>query len=123
MLTVGNHRARTLALKRQRDRHAGRSLTWAYLQSRIGNLMELSQRSRDIIDFERTWRALPGTKAQAIRDRFGLSDSRYYQLLNDVLDEPGVAAYDPLVVKRLRRHRDRRRRARFDRQYGGSESR
>ena len=85
--------------------------------------MELSQRSRDIIDFERTWRALPGTKAQAIRERFGMSDSRYYQLLNDVLDEPGVAAYDPLVVKRLRRHRDRRRRARFDRQYGGSESR
>jgi Protein of unknown function (DUF3263) len=85
--------------------------------------MELSQRSRDIIDFERTWRALPGTKAEAIRARFGLSDSRYYQLLNDVLDEPGVAAYDPLVVKRLRRHRERRRRARFDRQYGGSESR
>ena len=85
--------------------------------------MELSQRSRDILDFERTWRALPGTKAQAIRDRFGMSDSRYYQLLNTILDEPGVAAYDPLVVKRLRRHRDRRRRARFDRQYGGSESR
>ena len=85
--------------------------------------MEVSQRSRDIIDFERTWRALPGTKADAIRARFGLSDSRYYQLLNDILDEPGVAAYDPLVVKRLRRHRDRRRRARFDRQYGGSESR
>ena len=74
-------------------------------------------------DAERTWRALPGTKADAIRARFGLSDSRYYQLLNDVLDEPGVAAYDPLVVKRLRRHRERRRRARFDRQYGGSESR
>src|SRR5947209_7321714 len=103
--------------------HAGRSLTWPYLQLRIRILMELSQRSRDIIDFERTWRALPGTKAQAIRDRFGMSDSRYYQLLNDVLDEPGVAAYDPLVVKRLRRHRERRRRARFDRQYGGSESR
>ena len=85
--------------------------------------MELSQRSRDIIDFERTWRALPGTKAQAIRERFGMSDSRYYQLLNDILDEPGVAAYDPLVVKRLRRHRDRRRRARFDRQCGGSEAR
>ncbi|HEY4408349.1 MAG TPA: DUF3263 domain-containing protein [Acidimicrobiia bacterium] len=85
--------------------------------------MELSQRSRDIIDFERTWRAFPGTKAEAIREQFGLSDSRYYQLLNDVLDEPGVADYDPLVVKRLRRHRERRRRARFDRQYGGSESR
>lgn len=85
--------------------------------------MELSNRSREILDFERIWRALPGTKASAIRERFGLSDSRYYQILNEVLDEPGVAAYDPLVVKRLRRRRDRRRRARFDSQYGGSESR
>ena len=85
--------------------------------------MELSDRSREILDFERTWRALPGTKASAIRERFGLSDSRYYQILNEVLDEPGVAAYDPLVVKRLRRRRERRRRARFDSQYGGSESR
>jgi Protein of unknown function (DUF3263) len=85
--------------------------------------MELSERSREILDFERTWRALPGTKAAAIRERFGMSDSRYYRLLNALLDEPGVAAYDPLVVKRLRRRRDRRRRARFDSQYGGSESR
>ena len=65
--------------------------------------MELSERSRQILDFERSWRALPGTKAAAIRERFGVSDSRYYQLLKAVLDEPGVAAYDPLVVKRLRR--------------------
>lgn len=85
--------------------------------------MELSERSRDILDFERTWRALPGTKSEAIRDRFGLSDSRYYQLLKAVLDEPGVAAYDPLVVKRLRRRREQLRRARYDSQYGGSESR
>jgi len=85
--------------------------------------MELSERSRQILDFERTWRALPGTKAAAIRQRFGLSDSRYYQLLNAVLDEPGVAAYDPLVVKRLRRRKERRQRARFGSQYGGSESR
>src|SRR2546423_2264729 len=112
-----------MAVERHRECHAGRSLTWPYLQSRIRILMELSQRSRDIIDFERTWRALPGTKAQAIRERFGLSDSRYYQLLNDILDEPGVAAYDPLVVKRLRRRRDRRRRARFDRQNRGAATR
>lgn len=85
--------------------------------------MELSQRSRDILDFERIWRTLPGTKGEAIRERFGLTSSRYYQILNEVIDEPGVTAYDPLVVKRLRRRRDRRRRARFDGQYGGSESR
>lgn len=85
--------------------------------------MGLSERSREILDFERTWRALPGTKAAAIRERFGVSGSRYYQLLNEVLDEPGITAYDPLVVKRLRRRRERRRRARFDSRYGGSESR
>lgn len=86
--------------------------------------MGLSTRTRDIIDFERTWwRTLPGTKSEAIRERFGLSDSRYYQLLNEALDEPGVADYDPLVVKRLRRRRALRRRSRFDSQYPGSESR
>lgn len=84
--------------------------------------MELSERSREILDFERTWRALPGTKAAAIRERFGMSGSRYYELLNALIDDPGVAAYDPLVVKRLRRRRDTRRRARFDSRYGGTSS-
>lgn len=84
--------------------------------------MEISERSREILDFERTWHVVPGTKAAAIRERFGLSGSRYYELLNAVLDEPGVAAYDPLVVKRLRRRRENRRRARFDAHYGGTES-
>jgi hypothetical protein len=84
--------------------------------------MELSERTREILDFERTWRTLPGTKASAIRERFNLSGSRYYRLLNALIDEPGVQAYDPLVVKRLQRMRDRRRRAKFDRRYGGNES-
>jgi uncharacterized protein DUF3263 len=84
--------------------------------------MALSERTREILDFERTWRTLPGTKASAIRERFNLSGSGYYRLLNSVLDEPDGFAYDPLVVKRLRRRRDRRRRARFDGQYGGTES-
>jgi len=74
--------------------------------------MELSQRSRDIIDFERTWRAVPGTKAQAIRDRFGMSDSRYYQLLNALLDDPAAMAYDAVTVGRLRRVRAARTRRR-----------
>jgi Protein of unknown function (DUF3263) len=74
--------------------------------------MELSERSREILDFERTWRALPGTKAAAIRERFGMSDSRYYQLLNALLDDPLALEQDPVLVKRLRRLRvSRRRRA------------
>jgi hypothetical protein len=97
-------------------------LTFPHPPARIRNLMELSERTREILDFERTWRTLPGTKAAAIRERFNLSGSRYYRLLNSVIDEPGVLAYDPLVVKRLQRRRDRRRRAKFDRRYGGNES-
>ena len=80
--------------------------------------MELSQRSRDIIDFERTWRALPGTKAQAIRERFGLSDSRYYQLLNELIDRPEALEADPVLVKRLQAQRARRQRMRSPRTKG-----
>lgn len=74
----------------------------------------LSDRDRAILDFERSWWTGPGPKEMAIRERLGLSATRYYQLLNGLLDAPDAIAYDPLVVRRLRRLRDRRRRARFE---------
>ena len=76
--------------------------------------MGLSDRDRSILDFERSWWQTPGPKERAIRAHFGLSTTRYYQILNDLLDDPAAGAYDPLVVRRLRRLRDRRRRARFE---------
>jgi hypothetical protein len=76
--------------------------------------MALSERDRAILDFERTWWTEPGPKDAAIRTRFGVSPTRYYRLLNEVLDAPDATEYDPLVVLRLRRLRDRRRRARFE---------
>jgi hypothetical protein len=76
--------------------------------------MGLSPRERAIIDFERTWWRYPGSKEAAIRERLGLSSTRYYQLLNAVLDDPAAFEYDPLTVKRARRVRDYRRRARID---------
>lgn len=81
--------------------------------------MDLGERERSILDFERSWWQAPGPKERAIRAQFGLSTTRYYQILNDLLDDPDASAYDPLVVRRLRRLRDRRRRARFE---GGSVS-
>ena len=81
--------------------------------------MDLGDRERSILDFERSWWQTPGPKERAIRAQFGLSTTRYYQILNDLLDAPDAAAYDPLVVRRLRRLRDRRRRSRFE---GGSMS-
>jgi hypothetical protein len=74
--------------------------------------MALTDRDRAILDFERTWWTEPGPKDTAIRERFELSGTRYYQLLTELLDEPEALDYDPLLVRRLRRARDRRRRAR-----------
>jgi Protein of unknown function (DUF3263) len=74
----------------------------------------LTDRDRAIIDLERVWWRLSTTKAAAVRDRLGLSPTRYYELLNTLLDDPAAAAYDPLVVRRLRRTRLRRRRARVE---------
>ncbi|HEY2427789.1 MAG TPA: DUF3263 domain-containing protein [Acidimicrobiales bacterium] len=83
--------------------------------------MPLSSRERAILDFEQTWWSLPGPKDQAIRERFDLSPTRYYQLLSDLIETADAMIYDPLVVRRLRRLRDRRRRARWEgRPAGGS---
>jgi hypothetical protein len=73
----------------------------------------LTERDRAILDFERGWWAQPGPKDAKIREHLELSGTRYYRLLNELLDDPGAYEYDPLLVLRLRRLRDRRRRARL----------
>jgi hypothetical protein len=75
--------------------------------------MHLTERDKAILDFERTWWTGSGSKEQAIRERFELSGTRYYQLLAELIDSPEALAYDQLGVRRLRRDRDRRRRSRF----------
>jgi hypothetical protein len=77
-------------------------------------LPPLDERSRAILDFERSWWARPGTKGHAIRARFGFSPARYYQLLSRLIDSPEAARHDLLLVKRLRRRRATRRRVRFE---------
>ncbi len=76
--------------------------------------MPLTDRDRAILDFERTWWSEPGPKERAIRERLDLSATRYYKVLGELLEIPEALEYDPLVVRRLRRLRDRRRRARFE---------
>ena len=72
----------------------------------------LSERDKQILDFERQWWRQPGAKEQAIRDTFGVSTTRYYQRLNALLDDPRALEHDPVVVQRLRRLRTTRRRGR-----------
>lgn len=78
----------------------------------------LDARGRAILDFEREWWKYAGAKEQAIRDHFDLSPTRYYQLLNRIIDDDDAEAYDPMLVKRLRRLRAARQRQRAARRLG-----
>ena len=81
----------------------------------------LTRREHDILAFERQWWKYAGAKEEAIKELFSMSATRYYQVLNALLESPDAVEYDPLVVRRLRRERDRRRRARWEgRPAGGS---
>jgi len=72
----------------------------------------LSEREVEILAFEAKWWKHAGSKEQAIRDTFGLSSTRYYQLLNGLLDNPAALAHDPVLIGRLRRLRSTRARTR-----------
>ncbi len=79
---------------------------------------ELSERDREILDFERQWWKYAGAKEQAVREKFDMSATRYYQVLNALIDRPEALAHDPLLVRRLRRLRAARQRARSARRLG-----
>jgi hypothetical protein len=72
----------------------------------------LTAREEQILVFERKWWKHAGSKEQAIRDTFDLSATRYYQVLNGLLDNPAALVFDPMLVGRLRRLRSTRARAR-----------
>ena len=79
---------------------------------------ELSGRDREILNFERQWWKYAGAKEQSIRDEFDMSATRYYQVLNALIDRPEALAYDPMLIKRLRRLRATRQRTRAARRLG-----
>lgn len=78
----------------------------------------LSRRDHEMLTFERQWWRHAGAKETAIRELFDMSSTRYYQVLNGLIDQPAALAYDPLLVKRLRRLRAARQRARSARRLG-----
>ena len=78
----------------------------------------LTRREHDILSFERQWWKYAGAKEDAIKELFGLSATRYYQVLNALVDRPEALAADPMLVKRLRRVRASRQKARAARRLG-----
>jgi hypothetical protein len=83
-----------------------------------GRVDGLTRREREILSFERQWWRYAGAKEQAIRELFDMSATRYYQVLNALIDSPAALAADPMLVKRLRRLRATRQRQRSARRLG-----
>ncbi|WP_418278064.1 DUF3263 domain-containing protein [Isoptericola jiangsuensis] len=81
----------------------------------------LSDRDREILAFEKQWWKYAGSKEQAVRELFDLSATRYYQVLNALIDTPEALEHDPMLVKRLRRMRATRQRARTARRLDGTQ--
>ncbi len=77
--------------------------------------VDLAQRWQEILEFERRCWTVRMPKEAAVRGRFGVSAARYYQQLNRLIDHPEALRYDPMLVRRLRRLRDSRRRTRLGR--------
>ncbi len=80
----------------------------------------LTEREQEILAFERQWWKYAGAKEQAVRELFDMSATRYYQVLNALIDRPEALTFDPMLTKRLRRLRAARQRARSARRLGAS---
>ncbi|HUO49041.1 MAG TPA: DUF3263 domain-containing protein [Acidimicrobiales bacterium] len=76
--------------------------------------MGLSDRDREILAFEESWWATPGSKGDAIRDRLGISSTQYYRHLGALVESSEAMEHSPLLVRRLRLRRVKRRRDRFE---------
>lgn len=85
---------------------------------RMQDSTALSVKDTATLDFERQWWKYAGAKDAAIRQAFSESATRYYARLNRLIDEPAALAYDPLLVRRLRRLREARARQRSAARHG-----
>lgn len=78
----------------------------------------LSDRELEVLEFEQQWWKYAGAKEHAVRERFGMSSTRYYQVLNRLIEKPEAMRADPMLVKRLRKTRAARARTRAARKLG-----
>jgi Protein of unknown function (DUF3263) len=76
--------------------------------------MGFTDQDRWILDFEESWWTRPGAKGSGIRQRLGMSPTRYYRRLSELVDTDEAMEHAPLVVRRLRRRRRNQRRGRFE---------
>ena len=81
-------------------------------------LGDLTDRDRAILALEAAWPRHSGAKEEAIRAKLGMSPARYYQLLGRLIHSEQALEHDPMLVRRLRRLRERRADQRVSRMRG-----
>ena len=69
---------------------------------------------RAVLDFEHEWWRYAGDREAHVREAFGHGTAEHLLLVNALIDRPDAMAYDPLLVRRLRRQRTRRQRQRSE---------
>lgn len=72
--------------------------------------MALTEEETAMLELEQLVFRFPGEKTNVIREQFGISPTRYAQRLSALLDNPEAEAAEPVLVHRLQRMRDARRR-------------
>ena len=70
-----------------------------------GFCVEFTAEDRAILEFECGWWMESGLKTDRIRTDLGMSSSRYYKRLAELIDSREAMEFDPLLIRRLRRRR------------------
>jgi hypothetical protein len=68
----------------------------------------MSERDRQVLDFEGSWWLFPGPKDRAIREYLHMSATLYYQTIRRLIDDAEAESYAPMAVLRLRRMKSQR---------------
>jgi hypothetical protein len=82
------------------------------------HVQQLTERDREILEFEERWPVPSGAKDHAIRQALGMRPARYYQLLNALIEKPAALAGEPMLVRSLLSVRARRTASRASRVFG-----
>jgi hypothetical protein len=67
--------------------------------------VELNSEDRALLAFECAWWTEPGLKTERIRRELGMTSSKYYKRLAELIQSPAALEFDPLLVRRLRKRR------------------
>ena len=68
----------------------------------------LSDVEKSMLTFAGRFYRQPGHQADAIRDEFGMTVTRFWQRVNQLVDTQAALAHDPVLVHRLQRIRAQR---------------